>query len=40
VKSKTKSKVRVCRCCGEHIYDFDAESGEWWCEHCDDWADL
>lgn len=33
-------RFRTCRRCGERTYDHDAETGEWFCGHCDDWADV
>lgn len=33
-------KCKVCRRCGEQTYDFDSETGEWWCGECDSEADV
>jgi transposase len=37
---KTLGQYRTCRLCGEKTYDFDSETGEWWCDTCDAEADL
>jgi transcription initiation factor TFIIIB Brf1 subunit/transcription initiation factor TFIIB len=37
---KTFGQFKQCRLCGEKTYDFDSETGEWWCDDCDDWAVL
>lgn len=38
VKSTGKSKV--CRRCRTETWDYDAVEDEWFCDTCDDWADV
>jgi hypothetical protein len=37
---KTFGQFKTCRCCNQKTYDYDAESGEWWCDTCDREADV
>ena len=31
---------KVCRRCGSKTWDYDGQEGEWFCDVCDDWADV
>lgn len=33
-------KSKICRRCRQETFDYDAEMDEWYCDLCNDWADV